>query len=958
MTNKMKSIVASTCFATVFLFSGLFFQKETRKTFAENMDNRSTIAVKGDLDGDGEVTVNDLIMMRNIVVELLAPTDVQLYAGDVSGKDGKIDSLDLVAMRLYLAGRIDKFDGEEESGGILLDETLRDYIIALYDFENGVLAHDAFSGTDMEWMNLPNESEVTIQYGDFEFGSALISNYGGQYFGLPDFSASQVGDRGLTIAFIAKSADNFDEYSVWNTIVDSGSFQLASGCSSVNDVQFSPEDAVIGRGAYTENQLSNALASGYTLGQLSSFNDYVASNAFSFANGSNSVENEMATQLRNGWHHFAIVIHEEGIKFFRDGALAYWYNTPEVCAAAEDFVGELQNNSNNNATLFKNSFGYVDNLVFGYAMDDAYILALYNDMMSDNKSFEDVVWSKCEHLSLRLDREELPETCGENYKYYYICNDCNAQVEKSIRSEHLTSETISVYRDENRYVDLLFCDTCKSVYGIDYNGNHQDIFESELVTVEGYENAQRLHIRDTQISLLFMWNLSKVNTCVSDMIGEAVCMNGEEEIQRYNLCMFNGVSFHQAETTELKLLKEDLFEDGRVERQVQEGISYCNDCGEVTESYTKTTNYTFVTVNGENLYEVSSEKFEHADGFWSEYSYDYDIETYICTVTYTDSDGTEFISRTFQFYAPENCDHFSYDRDYEVEFATEERNCEAGVTRLVEKCSNCGFVFATYNNINYHQAVQFDFVQAAEKCGDTEIVDITCRICDSTWRTENRVHVDTEWNIYPDETNRKINYSICRSCNALTEWCWYGDCNLENGESENYQTKEICSITDTDIRIVAEYDSVKRNDTCYYDNIGIITITDGETVLFEGDYIRYVTFKSHYKKHQETLEELERTNFSDGQIEKIVERGQNICDDCGEAVETYTKTTNYTFVAVNGENLYEISSEKFEYADGFWYEYSYDYDIETYICTVTFRNSYGTEFVSRTFQFYSPDSAL
>lgn len=54
--------------------------------------------VAGDINGDGKVTVADIITLREIILGRLSPTPVQQQAADIN-KDGSISVVDVVALR-------------------------------------------------------------------------------------------------------------------------------------------------------------------------------------------------------------------------------------------------------------------------------------------------------------------------------------------------------------------------------------------------------------------------------------------------------------------------------------------------------------------------------------------------------------------------------------------------------------------------------------------------------------------------------------------------------------------------------------------------------------------------------------------------------------------------------------------------------------------------------------------
>ena len=61
-----------------------------------------TVAVAGDLNGDGSVDTKDLTMMRQAILQIGQLTQVQLKAATPSTNGNRVDTNDLVLLRRYL----------------------------------------------------------------------------------------------------------------------------------------------------------------------------------------------------------------------------------------------------------------------------------------------------------------------------------------------------------------------------------------------------------------------------------------------------------------------------------------------------------------------------------------------------------------------------------------------------------------------------------------------------------------------------------------------------------------------------------------------------------------------------------------------------------------------------------------------------------------------------------------
>jgi len=71
-------------------------------------DNSSCVYILGDVDNDGSITVIDLTLIVDIIIEELTPSEYQLFAGDFI-QDGTINILDVVEMVDYLLDRVDYY---------------------------------------------------------------------------------------------------------------------------------------------------------------------------------------------------------------------------------------------------------------------------------------------------------------------------------------------------------------------------------------------------------------------------------------------------------------------------------------------------------------------------------------------------------------------------------------------------------------------------------------------------------------------------------------------------------------------------------------------------------------------------------------------------------------------------------------------------------------------------------
>ena len=56
----------------------------------------------GDVDGDGDVTIDDATLIQKAAIELVSFTNLQMQLADVNG-DGRVSILDVTCVQKYLA---------------------------------------------------------------------------------------------------------------------------------------------------------------------------------------------------------------------------------------------------------------------------------------------------------------------------------------------------------------------------------------------------------------------------------------------------------------------------------------------------------------------------------------------------------------------------------------------------------------------------------------------------------------------------------------------------------------------------------------------------------------------------------------------------------------------------------------------------------------------------------------
>ena len=81
------------------------FNKDTKEGAVITIDVASVVSgpIFGDVDGDGEISINDATEIQKFGVELIDFTDEQKFIADVDG-DGRVSVLDVTCIQKYLAG--------------------------------------------------------------------------------------------------------------------------------------------------------------------------------------------------------------------------------------------------------------------------------------------------------------------------------------------------------------------------------------------------------------------------------------------------------------------------------------------------------------------------------------------------------------------------------------------------------------------------------------------------------------------------------------------------------------------------------------------------------------------------------------------------------------------------------------------------------------------------------------
>ena len=65
------------------------------------VQSKYTVIIRGDTNGDGEVTAIDLLMVRKVILKSFSLSGCYLTAADVNA-DGKVSAVDLLMIRKHI----------------------------------------------------------------------------------------------------------------------------------------------------------------------------------------------------------------------------------------------------------------------------------------------------------------------------------------------------------------------------------------------------------------------------------------------------------------------------------------------------------------------------------------------------------------------------------------------------------------------------------------------------------------------------------------------------------------------------------------------------------------------------------------------------------------------------------------------------------------------------------------
>ncbi len=279
-------------------------------------------------------------------------------------------------------------EGGKTGTSLLKDESIKGKIIAAYDFENEGAAVDAYTGAALGKFDLTFEDGFASV--DGKDGKGIQS--GTTIATLPQYGDTISEEIGFSFTYMSYGTEN---YSDWGILIESGFMNVTygnlKGCPA--DCFPAAPNVVVGRGAYSATSYATA-QNELSSRQLAKFNSYTGYNAGCVeAIDDAGVPGQISAEMINKWVVTTVVITDDSVSFYRDGALAYTYGADNVGDMADfmllDLI-DLDGGDDTPLNIFKDACGVVDNIVVGQALEAEEVLALYNDLAGASKTMADV----------------------------------------------------------------------------------------------------------------------------------------------------------------------------------------------------------------------------------------------------------------------------------------------------------------------------------------------------------------------------------------------------------------------------------------------------------------------------------------------------------------------------------------------------------------------------------------
>lgn len=278
--------------------------------------------------------------------------------------------------------------GGKTGTSLLKDESIKSKIIAAYDFENEGAAVDAYTGEALGKFDLTFEDGFASV--DGKDGKGIQS--GSTIATLPQYGDAMSEESGFSFTYMSYGTEGYND---WGVLIESGFMNVTygnlAGCPA--DCYPAAPNVVVGRGAYSATSYATA-QNELSSRQLAKYNSYTGYNAGCVeAIDDAGVPGQISAEMINKWVVTTVVITDDSVSFYRDGALAYTYGADNVGDMADfmllDLI-DLDGGDDTPLNIFKGACGVVDNIVVGQALEAEEVLALYNDLAGASKTMADV----------------------------------------------------------------------------------------------------------------------------------------------------------------------------------------------------------------------------------------------------------------------------------------------------------------------------------------------------------------------------------------------------------------------------------------------------------------------------------------------------------------------------------------------------------------------------------------
>lgn len=334
---------------------------------------------------------------------------------------------------------------DKEGDGMLKDTSIQEKIIAAYTFEDGGAATNPYTGEALSQYDVTMSDTTTV---DGYSGKGFVS--GDVSLVLPQYGDAVSEESGFSFTFMSYS-DGTEGLSDWNVLLASDFSVITYGNLS-NPSSWPSACSEVGRGAYSAEMFAAAKDKGLTTEQLVKFNEYTGYNAGVVEGkddtaASNSLYNEMA----GTWQVMTVVVTEDSIRWYRNGALAYVYGSTIVKTSADylllDII-DLDGGDDASVSLFTGSGGTIDNLIVGNALTAKEVIALYNDLTGSSLTEEEAILQDADASAL---------TAAHNLAFSNALTGPRAEaIKAAYDAEAGSADPVALTLDENGKASVTF----------------------------------------------------------------------------------------------------------------------------------------------------------------------------------------------------------------------------------------------------------------------------------------------------------------------------------------------------------------------------------------------------------------------------------------------------------------------------------------------------------------------